>query len=442
MSSSKPPSVEEFPKGVEKLRLRANAIDRLSKFAKTTHTLLCKISKNKLSRVPPASLAWVTELYRLWMNFFLDYYVILSTGEERLSASLFAVLAQGKFLTKYDRMMIESSIESKLDTERREKLFICTKIDKYRINMLKQSDTVQALLYISRKICTAEWEELPLLKKATDALFTRISTFFCQANNQDILDAPDMTEENGNGFVPNERYRTMTSIYLFFILRRFRNFDRLKHSFRTQLPVAIKRDKIQKWFETDVCDYLGEESVLEMYDNSKDEAYLIEGDREWIQASQPFSSPSLGPRLQSLRPGEAEDYFSADRISQECILAGAADAVDIRGRCAQIFVCKALSTYINIKYNVPDWKTCVVISNRRFFGTATQVKLLQGRLPFIVAVVSRFWVYNINRDGDLDIWVTDNIYDAFGMWLYILKDQYNSLLLGYDLGPLSKNLFP
>jgi len=106
-----------------------------------------------------------------------------------------------------------------------------------------------------------------------------------------------------------------------------------------------------------------------------------------------------------------------------------------------MFVLSSFSRYLNAMHGVPDWERCVVISNEQFSNPAVQMRIMQGRLPFIIEIVSRYWVYNYNSEKEIDIWVTDNIYDVIAMWLYILKIQYKSMLLEYNLTKLIDKIF-
>jgi hypothetical protein len=89
---------------------------------------------------------------------------------------------------------------------------------------------------------------------------------------------------------------------------------------------------------------------------------------------------------------------------------------------------KALSSYIQIKSGGTDikWLEGVVIDCDHINMSAYMLQT--NTAPMMLQTLSSYYAYDQSR-----VFMSDNIYECIGVWFYILRDRYQSLLFGYDL---------
>lgn len=297
----------------------------------------------------------------------------------------------------------------------------------------RQSDVVHCLLMMTEKLDQLPWSARGELEQVYRMVYTRNSVFFCDETTTDILDMPQMRTAGSTDplVAPNVDYMVFCTIYFHAIRRRIFYSNVIKEA---ELPVLLPKnivERVQKWFEDEVCSTFGSEEFEECYGKACEASYAFPGDLEWFKYRYPDVSPQTGPILECFRKELLKRYGTDYRVGKEAILA-AVDLNSHSGHCARIFVVDAIDQYMRIRFNIP-WRDGVVIKNDALEGKKD--KLLRRGAPLMVQVFSRFMAYDNRR-----VYVTDSIYQAFAGWLALLRREYKSTLYGCPLGKLIKRL--
>jgi len=414
----------------------------LRRFAETTYQHLNRLSNND-KRIQNAGEEWILNLYQLWMRFFLQHYDRLKKRNIKFLSSrtsdIFSVLSQAKFLLMYNRILDEKTQLKKENVLKKKSFLICETIDDddeiYKpIMSYTQSEVMDLLLNITENLCNTRYENIIKIRNIVNSLYTRNSIFYTQPCEVNVLNVPMMREQltdNEQLYNINTKYRMYCSIYFHKIFKRFQYYDIGLSDFKLKVSqdVLDGTKKFKIFFETTICKFLGSESIGDIYLDSCNQSYIFPGDDEWVRYLYPSQSLAIIQTLQCTRPKYADSYFSENCLTIKPILAGASANDELRGRCCRMFVINSMNRFFNARFDIPDWKACVVISNENISTPRAQTKMSKPTMPFLVEFVSRYWVYNYINNNKRLIWVTDDIYLAIALWIYILKIKYNSILL-------------
>ena len=383
---------------------------------------------------PIDNLDQIGELYTKWRRcFIIDYKLHFKES----APGIFATLCQAKFLMQIDRIKRETKRIRRLNKFPDEDLLVRRKLrpveetpenpDKNEkpIMMYSQSDVMDALMYVTERLNHLERKDIEHYEPLCDTLFTRCSVLFCEFNTAKVFDVPNMRMSHEDGtFSVNADFCKLCTIYFNAIQRRF-----FYHKMLQPIVQNFEGDasRLKKLFETEICKFLGPESVEDLYVRACEEAYAFPGDLEWFEYMYPAVEPTIGYILEQARPLYAKSFFTESRVSQTPILAGVTSDHTHRGYCCRTFVLIALDCYLAAKVECNNWRNCVVISNKQLGTAEAQAKIVQRKMPILLQVMSRFWV--IDRKN---VWATDCIYEAVVCWARILKERYNSKLLDRD----------
>ena len=451
MINSKPPNQSLSLLGEAGFTTKILIMRNLQKFAMETFKYLEKLDSDKtFNHLGNCVKSWIQELYNLWMVYFLKNFRILKQidaaphDDDSRANNIFTTLSQAKFLLMYNQITNETKQLVQKNILKNNSYLISLTTQNKSIMRLNQSEIMDALLSINEQICIASFDDLQHIRKITHAIYTRNSILNCQSCSSKILDVPDMRVLiKDDDYNINNKYRMYCTFYFYEILKRIRYFDSFKQNFIMNNPFDVKSNGNFKTllFESEICSFLGSENIGDHYVEACNEVYEFPGDTNWTSYLYPTQNLVVGQILQCLRPDHAKSYFAQDCLTLKSILAGVEAHDGQKGRCCRMFVINSLSSYLNAFLNIPDWKSCVVISNDKFSNPAVQTRMMQCRMPYIVEIVSRYWLYNCVR-GKVNIWVIDNIYDCIAAWFYILKRDYNSKLLEYNLSVIIDKIFP
>jgi hypothetical protein len=186
--------------------------------------------------------------------------------------------------------------------------------------------------------------------------------------------------------------------------------------------MPFERCKI--WFEEEVCKSLGTEGFEDLYAKSCEECYQFPGDAEWFKFRYPELQVQTGPVLDSMRKPMAKKYYTDYRISLESAL-GVYNQITHSGQCSRIFILNAIDQYMKNTFGV-TWRDGIVIKNDALEGSSK--KLLRKGTPYIVQIYSRFSVYDNSK-----IYTSDDLYEVFFYWAYLVKTKYNYEVFGTNL---------
>jgi hypothetical protein len=344
----------------------------------------CELTKRALENIDEVDPNRFRRLYDKWFKcFILDYTLHY---HKNTAPSIFGALCQAHFVVTYRRINDETARLKELGyfPEDEDLLIrrLLRKDDKTPIWMFTQSQAMDAMLYVSEKLNHVKSHKLARLALKVEALFTRCSVFFCEANlAPEVLDVPDMRTD---GHV-NANFLRYCCIYFNAIFRRLFYYELIKPMIVEPIDTAAAESKLQAFVEGTVCTFLGEEGVEDLYQAACDDAYRFPGDKQWYQFLYPDFEAITGDVLQQTRPLYAKSFFTENRVS----------------------------------------KAPILITNRQMSTTEAHIKMQRGKMPLLIQFCSRFWVYDHKT-----VWATDGIYCALATWLYILKRRYKGLLLG------------
>ena len=369
----------------------------------------------------------VEAYYKEWHKcFIIDYN--MHSGET--AHGMFAALCQANFVLQYERIVRETKYIADLGKFPEGDDLLVRRFlhdtDNDPIQMFGQSEIMDGLLYITEQINHIPADKIEWLEKRHEALFTRCSVLFCEHNTEQLFDVPSMRERDDDGeYRPNEAFLVYCTIYFNAIQRRLFYYHLVERCFQSELP-PLDPGRFKTFLEGPVCKFLGSDSIEDLYTKACDEAYEFPGDRAWYKYVYPAIDASRGAVLQHTRTLYAESYRTESHVSRRPILVGVSDGGH-RGYCCRTFVLEAFDRYISAYAGCNNWKSCVAISNSQLSTAEGQAKLMQGQMPLLVQITSRYWVYS-----KASIWRTDCIYEAIACWCYILKRDYEGQLLDRD----------
>jgi hypothetical protein len=284
----------------------------------------------------------------------------------------------------------------------------------------KQSEIMALLFHVTEHLDYLPINAVEELRHILLLLYTRNSIFFCERTHSDVLDLPGAVDN-----VPSRDYMIFCSIYFHTIQRRLYFYDTCTRR-KLVPPLGRSTARIALFIEHEIK--LGEENFEEEYKKACEEAYEFPGDLEWFKYENPDVPPQTGPILDCYRKELAKKYYTTYRATQDVVLAAVQQPTQ-SGHAARCFVLNLFDQYMRIHHKIP-WKDAIVIKNSAI--ERNEKKLFSKKsAPFLVQVVSRFWVY-CNRV----VYMTDNLYEAIAYWLHLLREHYGGKLFGVDLNGL------
>ncbi len=242
---------------------------------------------------------------------------------------------------------------------------------------------------------------------------------------------PPMRQEILPGiFSFHRNFATFCSFYMGEIARRFFYYDLLsKNIMRHNAPVAELAQSTSAWL-TRVVDLFADEAFEDMYTNTNPEGYLFVGDDGWFKYSWPQKIHSRGACITAFRPHLYKRFYSEAQLNKRAVLNGTKT-----NNVARLFVFRAIDEHVKIQIPHVHWLNAVVVSNACIEMSA--FKLEASKAPVIIQVFSSYWTYDKGF-----VHICDDIFEAVGMWFWLLATRYNSKLHDCDLHEIVKQIVP
>lgn len=312
--------------------------------------------------------------------------------------------------------------------------------DKTPILQYNQQQVMNCLLMLTEKLDQLPSTAVEETKKVLRLLYIRNAQFICDAEIQ--------TEWVKNFYdpelkCPNRDYLTFCTIYFVAIQRRIFYWDLMSSSKRTCILPEGAVERCQKWIAKEIYGPMTEENFDDLYKKTyEEEAYIFPGDLDWYTYRYP-DQPNfqIGPIIECFRKEMASKYFSEYRISKEVLL-DSVNQTSHTGHCARLFMINAIDQYISIVKGTV-WKDALVINNRDLESATRELLREYGvKVPYFVQIFSRYCVYDVGN-----IYVTDNFYECFVIWLSLIRDKKNwsflidKIIKGHETVPQYQGTF-
>lgn len=431
-----------------------NFYKMLSKNADVTYNVLCD-----LDNIDQSGMEQMELLYRGYLSLFIEDYKEFSkpytVNQERGCAAMhvFVEMSRLHFILQYQRLkdektqvLYDATIRDSFDTlltfsfEKCQSEFWRNTSDpqfhNQSIMTYGQSKIIAALLHISKRM-----EEMPYTTEIYEdfnmlvlALFTRNSVLLCEACSIEAFDHLNMrTLVKDQLYTFNQDYIMLCTIYFNAIQRRLYYWNQFE-SLVLEVPEGIPTEKLESWFADDLLPGLGDEGFDDIFNTAMDNGYDFVGDKEWFVYRYPQRVVSKGPVLDCIRPVEAQQYFNAPHYSKDVTLGlSRGHRSDFNGKVGRRFVLLAIDQYFRNHHNI-GWYDAVVVNNDDIEDA--ELKLCKSPFPCFLQVLGDYWVY---LEGN--VYVCDNIYTSFGLWLYLIHKKYNNWFHTVNIKYLIKALF-
>jgi len=420
----------------DRYRQIAEQVKHLNHLTKNAFSYLTMLQTKHLKKVPLRNIEFMAPYYKAWLECLITDYHHYKAFVEGTSLSvanaIFTTLSQYKFIMRYNDIVKQKPEITELKMVSNGEA----------IWSFKQSDMTDAILHLSAQINFLPFDQIPKFLRRLEALHVRNSVFFCEYASDQVLDMPSMrraAETNKELFCPNDRYLQFSTIYFHRMYERVFFYDLLKEGF-CELPENISElaAHFENYFDTNVCRFLGQDGVRDVYGAACQVAYECAGDREWHSVLHPDLSPSLLNLLQMNRKDLVASYVTSEQLTKMPILAQVkTEPNTIRGYAARTFVLLGLDKFMSAYSSCASWLNCIQLSADNFFSRASLVKLAQHKVPLLIQVFGRFCVYSQKK-----VWATDCIYTALALWFFILKRDYDCRLLELDFSKITEKVFP
>lgn len=278
------------------------------------------------------------------------------------------------------------------------------------------------------------------------AVWLRCGYLMQETHTQDVLDVqvdppapgevgdPEMRQQILPGvFSFHRNFATFCSFYLGELVRRFFYYDLLsKNVMRHNLATADVKALSQSacaWL-TRVVDLFAEEAFEDMYNNTNPEGYHFVGDDGWFKYIWPQKIHSRGACITAFRPHLYKRFYSEAQLNKRAVLNSTKTS-----NVARLFVFRAIDEHIKIQVPTVQWLNAVLVSCGGIEMSA--FKLETNRAPVIIQVFSSYWAYDKGF-----VHVCDDVFEAVGVWFWLLATRYNSTLYDANLFDIVKDIVP
>lgn len=235
----------------------------------------------------------------------------------------------------------------------------------------------------------------------------------------------------------NRDFAMFCFFYMSEIHRCFYHYDILK----TRPPLrgfdaSALAAKTYEWLTRVVMAY-ADDSFEDMYTiKAVPEGYHFVGDDDWFRYAWPNSVHSRGACVTQIRPHLYRSFYSEANLSKRVVLSNATHGDYV----ATLFVMQALHEYLRIQTPRVSWLSgCVVDAS----GIDQSAYMLSNSLcPVLIQVVSFYWVYCPREGQGPMVHVCDNIYEAIGVWFWVLHTHFRDRLYDVDMSIYMKEVLP
>jgi hypothetical protein len=308
-----------------------------------------------------------------------------------------------------------------------------------------QSDVMLVAIFLTQQLSDLRADCVAEFRAVYEAVLLRASELMQEAHPADVLNAsliathgppvkveflrtlavavqpPEVARPL---YVASRDFACFCAFYLGEIMRRFYYYD----LFVRKPPavdlaadaIAMLATRVRAWVER-IVDGLAEEAFLDMHTDNANEAYAFAGDDRWFRFRWPLKVHSRGAVLGQLRPHLYKRFHSEAQASRR-LLMGAPET-----HLTRTFILQAVSQYITTTTGRDiQWHRAVVVHSEEIYRAGYSLE--QNPCPLILQVLSSYWAYNYNR-----VYMTDDIYTTIAAWFVLLRERYDSCLLGHDL---------
>jgi hypothetical protein len=232
-------------------------------------------------------------------------------------------------------------------------------------------------------------------------------------------------------FAFNRNFAMFCYLYMSEIQRCFFHHDLLLLNRAIPVPHASALgERVFAWLSRVVNAY-ADDAFEDMFTTrAVPEGYHFVGDDDWFRYAYPTNVPSRGACITEIRPHLYRSFYSEANLSKRVVLANAKHGDYV----SALFVLQALHEYLRIHTPRVSWLDGCVVDGTN--GIEQSAYLLLNRLcPVLIQVVSFFWVYCPGREeGDRpSIHVCDSVYEAIGVWFWVLHTQFGDRLYDVDM---------
>lgn len=298
----------------------------------------------------------------------------------------------------------------------------------------RQTEVILIVLFLTQQLNDVKQECIEEYRSVFHAVWLRISVLIQEYHDDTVLNDPLMRVQDPDQpqgtFVANRNFNVFNSIYVSEVMRRFFYYDLLSKR-PMQLPAAWNAKQfvpsIKLWIER-IVNGLPDEAFVDMHFDMCSTSYKFVGDMTWFKFQSAQAVYSINSALLKLRPHLYRKYFSEEQITKKSVL----ESINTC-HASRLTIFSVISSYIQIKMGTDEvqWYKGVVIHSDEI--RMSHYNLSANRAPLILQVFSSYWAYD-----QKEVYMTDDFFETIAVWFLLLKNRYNSLLLGHDCSPIAE----
>jgi hypothetical protein len=234
-------------------------------------------------------------------------------------------------------------------------------------------------------------------------------------------------------YIANRQFYAFSAFYLGPMIERIYFYRLLSVRRSILLPDAPRIAEIatraRQWVTTIVHE-TPSEAFEDAYVRSCETSYRLPGDDDWFKFCHPSGVLARGLALQELRPHLFLRFFSEGSTTKEFVLQSA-----VNSHPSRCYVLRTLADFIQTKMRADvRWDDAVVLHGDEVAGS-TYLLLEDGGVsyPVLIQCLGDYWVYLNGR-----VHKTGNIYEAIGVWFYLLHHDCEARLFGRSLAKFTR----
>lgn len=302
------------------------------------------------------------------------------------------------------------------------------------IQSYTQTEVVLLIFFLTQQLNAIPCDCILEYRSVFEETWIRAAVLMQEAHKGDILTDIKMrvSIDVDDLFIANRMFGTFVSFYMGEIMRRFFYYDLL-----SKRPMALTKEelpenivnKVHAWIHSFI-DSFADEAFIDMYVTNASDAYNFVGDEKWFKYAYPNEVFSRAACLAKFRPHLYRRYFSEERITKNLLMENVKSS-----HVARTYIFKAITNYIQMKTGNTDikWDSAVVIHSDEIQMSAHVLEA--KKRPLMLQVLSSYYCYY-----ELNVYITDDLFEALGVWVYLLNKYCNNSLHGYDLSAFIKDL--
>ncbi len=301
-----------------------------------------------------------------------------------------------------------------------------------------QSETRMMALFLTQQLDEVPTAAPPAEYRAVyETLWLRMGELMLEDLPSSVLDEGEIIGGDGHTIISaamrvdapplyrfNHAYAAFCSFYMGEIMRRFFYYDTVRSNpaYRMDLdlvPVRAIRDACWTWI-TRIINGFAEEAFEDLYARTTTtESYTFVGDDSWFKFVWPSRIGGRGACIQAFRPHLHSKYYSEAQVSKRAVLSS-------KNLSSRLFVIIAVDEYIRMQLPYVYWRNAAVVASD---GMKDAIYVMEPSLaPLMIQVLSSYWVQDRGTYH-----VCDDIAEAVGVWMWLLREHHDSKLFGCDM---------